>query len=67
MRAQVRTDRAMYLYIAFSLVYWVCYLAVKQIESNELKNELTICDILSMPSLLHNMSSGGCAILTCAL
>ena len=47
MRAQVRTDRAMYLYIAFSLLYWVCYLAVKQIESNELKNELTIGTLIT--------------------
>ena len=47
MRAQVRTDRAMNLYIAFFLLYWVCYLAVKQIESNELKNELTIGTLIT--------------------
>ena len=66
MRAQVRTDRAMNLCIAFSLVYWVCYIAVKQIESNELKNELTICTLVTKCFLSLAFVRCVCAILTCA-
>jgi len=59
------TDRAVYLYTAFSLLYWVCYLAVKQIESKKREKMNSSCNF-SMISFLPDMVRLGCAIFSCA-